>query len=187
MTQDLLERFIESIRTPRLSARRFLALGPHRLDTIAALLIGAYLVQGLAQIAIPGARPPMEGPILAWHLAGLTFQVIVFVASAGLVFAIGRLFGGTASFDRCLQAMAWYGFITSFLTPVALIGWTLAAGGGSGFGSLLFLGAGILGMWVFAGFVAEIHGFRSAGVVLGVMVGMVTLASLVLFSLGPPA
>jgi hypothetical protein len=186
--KDLLERFIESIVTPRQSARRFLASGPHRLDTIAALVLGAYLVQALAQIAIPGARPGLEGPLIAWHLAGLTFQAIVYLGSTALVFLVGRLFGGEGRFEDCLSAMAWYGFITSFLTPVALIGWVLAmSGDGGAISSLLFLGAGVLGIWIFSGFVAEIHGFRSSGAVLAVIFGAVTLTSMLLFALMPPA
>ena len=189
MIKDLVERVIESIVTPRLSARRFLAGGPHRLDTVAALVLGAYLVQALAQVAIPGSRPAGGVSPVALHLAGLAFQVIVLGISAALVFVVGRLFGGRAGFEDCVAAMAWYGFVTSFLSPLALIGWvgsTAEPASGSALPALLFLGAGALGIWVFAGFVAELHGFRSTGLVIGAIFGLVFAVSLLLLPLLPP-
>jgi hypothetical protein len=188
VTRDLLAIIAESILTPRQSVRRFLDRGPHGIDAIAGLVLLAYVVQALASLIVPGARGPTAGPVLAWHIAGLIFHAILFLLSAALVFGVGRLFGGTARMETCAAGMAWYGFVTSFLTPFVLLGWVQAMqGGATGFTSLLLFGASAIGMWVLAGFVAEMHGFRSTGLVIAALVGFLVLSSFALVALIPAA
>jgi len=180
---DLVARIVEGLTTPRVSLRSFLERGPHGISVVGALILMSYLVQALSAVLIPGVETTREGGAFPWHVAGLTLQVILFAISAAAVFGLRQPFGRVAQVWDVVLAMAWYGFLTSFLAPLAQLGAAAAVEGRGGAGAtLLFLASAAIGLWVLAGFVAEVHGFRSTGSVLGVMVGLMLLSS---FALAP--
>ena len=181
MITDLIGRIAEGIVTPRTSLRGFLDRGPHGPDTVVALVVLAYLVQAISALVVPGASTAEEGQVLVWHVAGLTFHAILFALAAALVFGVGRVFGGIAQVRHVVLAMAWYFFLTSFLAPLSQFGIGAAMDGEeSALSGLLFLATSVIGVWVLAGFVAEIHGFRNTGAVLGAMVALMLLSSVLL-------
>lgn len=184
MIADLAACLAEGFAAPRRSLRRFLDAGPHRVDVLLSLVLAGYLVQALAAIAIPGGRMDTGGSVVTWHMAGMVFQLIICGASAGMVYAAGRVFGGEGGFEDCLAGMIWYNFITAFLSPFVLIGWSavLRGDGGAGSGFLLLMSVG-LAIWVFASHVAEIHAFRSTGAVVAATMAFLMATSMLLFSM----
>ncbi|MEM9146317.1 MAG: YIP1 family protein [Pseudomonadota bacterium] len=184
MIADLSAAVAESIAAPRRSVRRYLERGPHGIDVLFGLILGAYLVQQIAALAVPGGRMPLQGSLVAFHLAGVVVQLILCAVTAGIVLVAGRIFGGAADFAACYSGMAWYGFVTAFLSPLVLVGWSAILHEQGGFGShlLLVVGSG-LAIWVFAGFVAELHGFRSTAVVVAATLGFVMMTTMLLFSM----
>lgn len=181
MIQDIAANIAEGIWAPRASMRRMLPQ-ISGVDSIVGLVVLGYVVQALVALVIPGARPETPANPLGWHIAGLAFQGVLFALSAGLVFLIGRIFGGTGSVLQTFAAMAWYSFVSAFLSPLALagVGGLTQTEEPNGFAALLLVAATILGLRMFAGFVAEVHGFRNTWTVVAVSVGLVMGASALL-------
>lgn len=178
--QDWPARILEAVWSPRASMRRLLAesVGP---DMIVGLVVLGYVVQAMAALAIPGARPMEPENPLAWHVGGLVTQGILYLMSVGTVHVVGRLFGGTGSVPQAFAAMAWYSFTSAFLSPLALGGLAgLSTEEPSPLAALLLLLGTILGIRMFAGFVAELHGFRNSWTVFAVALGLAMAASVLL-------
>jgi len=186
VTDDLLAGIAEGFFAPRRAMRRVLDLAPGP-DVVLGLVILGYLVQGLSVILVPGAREGVEGPILVGHFNMLVSQLLLFALTGAAVFGVGRVFGGVGTLPQCLVTVAWYSFVTSFLSPAALYGLTAAAAGEPApLAVLLLMGSVVIGLWVFAGCVAEVHGFRSSAGVFGATIAVLLLASSFLLVLLPP-
>ena len=186
MTHDIVGGIVEGLVSPRTAMRRVLDTKPG-IDVMLGLVVLSYAIQGMAGILVPGTRTGDE-PVLLLHLNLLISQLVIFVVTSSAVFGVGRVFGGTGGLDRSLAGVAWYSFVTSWLSPAALYGLGQAAGEDAQPGalsSLLLLGATGIGLWVFAGCVAEVHGFRSTWGVLGASLGVMLLAVASLLMLLP--
>jgi len=182
---DILAGIAEGLIAPRRAMRRVLAQKPG-IETVLGLVVLAYAIQGMASILVPGARGEPGGASLLLHLNLLVSQLVLFAMTAAAVFGLGRIFGGTGNLPQSLTTIAWYSFITSFLAPFALYGLTAAAEGeGTALSALLLLGASAIGLWVFAGCVAELHGFRSTAAVLGASVGVMLLVAAFVLIIAP--
>ena len=185
MISDIAGGIAEGLAAPRKAMRRILS-GPGGIDVILGLVVASYLVQALAAIAVPGGRIAGDLSPLLVHLNLLISQLVLFVVTSAAVFGIGRLFGGTGTLPQALLTVAWYGFVTSFLAPLALIAFAPGSDAEpTAFDALLLLAVSGIGVWVLAGCVAELHGFRSTGQVLAVAVGIAFGAGVLLISLVP--
>lgn len=153
-------------------------IGP---DGIVGLVVAGYLVQAMVSIVVPGARPELGGNPIGYHVGSLVVQGLLYMMTVGLVHVIGRIFGGTGSLPQAFLAMAWYSFISSFLSPLALAGVVgMTDPQPEPLSVLLLLVAVVLGIRMFAGFVAELHGFRNTWTVLAVTLGLAMAASVLL-------
>jgi len=176
----------EGFVRPRSSVRRVIDAG-QGIDTVVAMVLMAYLVQAIAAVAMPGGRPETSQSALLWHVVNLFSHFLVFFAVAGLAYWIGRAFGGSGRMDQTLVAIGWHWLVTSFLAPLALIGWAeVMAGEPSAFGPLLLIATSVIFLWILSAFLAELHGFRSIWAVLGVTLGLMLVMSLLLMSLVRP-
>ena len=194
--QGLLANLLEAFLQPRRSARRMqaavvdwpnalllalLALSLHVLLTVAVqYLLGAGPVSptSLESLA-PGAAPELAAESSGSGLP--PFGPLVFLAVIiGLVFVIGRMFGGEAGLRDVVAVLSWYGVATAILIPVEVV-WIhqLVTAGGSPLLLAFGVGLELFAMWILANFIAAVHGFRSAFRVLLCMV-----AGLVLLGLG---
>jgi len=186
VSSDILAGIAEGIVAPRRAMRRVLAQEPGP-DVVLGLVLLGYLIQGISVLLVPGAREEGSGPILLTHLNLLISQLLLFALTGAAVFGVGRVFGGLGTLPQSLVAVAWYSFVTSVLSPAALYGLTAAAAGAADPLALLLLTASVvIGLWVFAGCVAEVHGFRSTLGVFGATIGVLLLASAFLLMLLPP-
>lgn len=188
MIIPLLARVAEGFIAPRRALRRLLDEGPHGAQTLVLFLLLAYVVQELfILLTLPGARPDGTDP-LNWHVERVIFGFIEFGVTTGLVFGVGRLFGGSGTLPDAAATIAWFSLLTSFLVPLtapALPG--LFGGELTGPAALLLLAGVGLFCWALAGCIAELHSFRSTGSVLMAMFGMIALMTLIantLFSAG---
>ena len=186
MSVDILAGIAEGFAAPRRAMARVLDRQPGP-DAVLGLLLLGYLVQALSVLVVPGAREQAPGSVLLTHLNLLISQLLLYGLTAAAVFGVGRVFGGIGSLPQSLVAVAWYSFVTSFLSPAALYGLTAAQAGEPGPVPMLLLSASVvIGLWVFAGCVAQVHGFRSTGGVFGATIGVLLLASALLLMLVPP-
>ncbi|MEM1345120.1 MAG: YIP1 family protein [Pseudomonadota bacterium] len=180
---------LEGLRAPRRSTERVLSTDPG-LEATLGLVLVAYLVQALVSVALANPRGAGEVGIVPWHISGLFTHALLFLLLSGLVFGVGRLFGGTGTLDRSITAVAWYSYVTSWLSPLGVVAFLGLGEEGNAWELLslvLLIGVAGIGVVVFAGAVAAVHGFRSVRMVLATTLGLALGAS-VLISLvvSPP-
>jgi hypothetical protein len=108
---------------------------------------------------------PISGVMLASPFRAAVLQWAFLALSVVLIHRVGRAFGGTGGFADALLIVVWLQCLTLVLQVVQLVANLLSpalAGiiGLAGFG--LFL-------WLMTNFIAELHGFRSRGLVFVMM------------------
>jgi hypothetical protein len=152
----------ETLTDPRAAARRILAVDLPDLVRWQALLLVVVLSVLLVQVALllsPGgaAVGPMGGaPLQAGLLQGVALVMMV-----AAVHFVGRAMGGTGDFGQALTVVTWLQFVTlcfQLLQIAALVLLPPLAG-------LVALASLAVFLWLLVGFVQELHGFRSRGLV----------------------
>ena len=177
---------LDAYRAPRPSVRRVIDAAPGVGDcvmmivlayAIQALLAGAMALidPGLRRLFRPGDRAP--GLEIAVQV-GFSFMI------AGIAFSIGSRFGGSGRPRDLLAAISWHAVATSILAPTLLIVSrpAVAERAPSMFEALAFLTGVGLSLWLLAAFIAEAHGFRRTGPVIGGIL-LASLAFFVLFAI----
>jgi hypothetical protein len=183
---------IDSFAQPRVAARRLIALDlpPDALLQAAGAVTCIGLVLGFAALRLTGgAADPVSAAVLRSPLVGAAVQFGVMALIALLTFRVGRMFGGRGGFWAGAAVVVWLNAMTLLIQAVQLVALALAppAAGLIAVATLVWL------FWAFANFVAELHGFASPFVVLGVavltVIVLVFAATLLAAILGvaPPA
>ena len=166
---------IETLSRPRDAAKRVLAAAPDMPVLIEAAvavtclgLVMGFLVGQLS----PGVMDPVTQSVLRNPMAGAVFQFAALLVIVAVTVSAGRMFGGVGDFRGALALVVWLN--AAMLALQALqIGLMVVL---PPLAPLVALAALLWAIWAFAGFVAELHGFRNQAVVLGgVLVGMVGL------------
>ncbi|MEX3015249.1 Yip1 family protein [Gymnodinialimonas hymeniacidonis] len=181
----LLNMVRDTISDPRRGAEMVLALNLPRSALWLAFALTIVFSMILAVLVTFVLGTPEEGPLTGRTpvALGLLQGAFLFLA-VHAVTHIGRIFGGTGSFEGALALITWLQFIFIVLQVlqlmVALIAPPLAA--------VISLLAIVLFFWLLSHFVTVLHGFTSVGQVflmtlLSFMVILFTL-SLVLSLLG---
>ena len=175
------------------TVRRVLNMNPG-IDAILLMVLLAFAIRGIIAVLLPAEAFGAEPRSLGTYVGGLISTYIGFAIEVTLICYIGRIFGGKADMRQTAVAMAWYHVVTSVIEePVALIArmniqamMDLAKNPEAAPppGGLAFLGfaAGCLLIWLFAAFIAELHGFKRTMSVLAAMVAMMLLPALLLMS-----
>lgn len=180
-----------TLRNPRQAARVLLASDVPLPARTMGLLLVAVVSAILASLQTGMQAEPVD-PLIqemtASPVRAAVLQWVILVLSVGVIHAMGRSFGGTGTLADALLVTVWLqvvmmGFqalqlVAEFLSPAlaALVGLTSLA---------VFL-------WLITSFVAELHGFRSLGLVfmgvLGAALGLgFVMAFLLILVLGPEA
>ncbi|HCQ64771.1 MAG TPA: hypothetical protein DIU07_06175 [Rhodobacteraceae bacterium] len=144
----------------------FLAVISSILFPVDAAEMGALL--GDDQMA-----PAFTSPIVTGMV-----QASTAVASVWAIFWIGRAAGGTGTFDQALLTVIWLHFVL-FILQLGILALGLFA---PGLALLLTLMSFVMTFWLLSHFIAEMHGFRSAGSVFAAIM-MVLLVLAVVMSL----
>ena len=133
-------------------------------------VLSAFLMQAMAALLPPTVGPNGEvfQPVGPFFWAGMV--AIGMVITASLAFAVGRWRGGKGELADAVILIAWLQFIQLLLVVVQLMLLvTLPM-----LAPVVEIGAVLLFLWLLVNFVAEMHGFRSLGLVfLGVIVTFV--------------
>lgn len=147
-------------------------------------VLSAFLMQAMAALLPPAVGPNGEvlQPVGPFFWAGMV--AIGMVLTASLAFAVGRWRGGKGELADAVILIAWLQFIQLLMVVlqlVLLVTVPLLT-------PVVEIGAVLLFLWLLVNFVAEMHGFRSLGLVfLGVVVTFVVAVfsmSLLLMMLG---
>ncbi|WP_434621772.1 Yip1 family protein [Tabrizicola sp. M-4] len=147
-------------------------------------VMSAFLMQGMAALLPPAVAPDGTElqPVGPFFWAGMVaFGMLM---TAVLAFVVGRWRGGKGELADSVILIAWLQFIQLLLVVlqlVLLVALPIAA-------PLVEIGSLVIFLWLLVNFVAEMHGFRSLGLVfLGVIITFVVAVfalSLLMVSLG---
>ena len=147
-------------------------------------VMSAFLMQGMAALLPPAVAPDGTElqPVGPFFWAGMVaFGMLM---TAVLAFVVGRWRGGKGELADAVILIAWLQFIQLLLVVlqlILLVALPVAA-------PLVEIGSLVIFLWLLVNFVAEMHGFRSLGLVfLGVIITFVVAVfalSLLMVSLG---
>lgn len=180
-----------TLRDPRQAARVLLAEGVPMRARTAGLLLVAVVSALLASIQFGTAPQPMD-PFSSFMLASpfraAVMQWLFLALSVGLVHQVGRAFGGHGSFPDALLIVVWLQVLMLALQVLQLVVTFLSPGLA---GVIGLVGFGVF-LWLMTTFIAELHGFRSRGLVfLGMVLSCLAagfvLGILLILILGPEA
>ena len=165
----------DSFLRPRVAARRVLAidLSMSFLLQAAVLVTIVGMVLGFAAFRVaPEAIDQVSATVLSSPLAGALMQLAAMVVVVFLAARVGRLFGGTGRLRGALALVVWLNAMMVLLQAVQLVALMVlpAMAAAVAIMSIVWV------LYAFASFVAELHGFRNAAVVLaGVLATSVVL------------
>ncbi|MBD1205843.1 MAG: Yip1 family protein [Rhodobacteraceae bacterium] len=177
-----------TLTQPRAAAQAVMRVPLPMAGRWSALLLMATLSALLMQV-LSLLLPPTLGPDgqelrpvgpLVW--AGMV--TVGMMITAGLAHSVGRWRGGKGEFPDAVILVAWLQFLQLLLVAVQIVVMLLLPM----LAPVIEIGGVLLFLWLLVNFVAEMHGFRSLGLVfLGVIltfVGAVFALSLLMMSLG---
>lgn len=172
----------EAAQDPRRSATRILSLPLRPVELIQALiLVSSLAVIGVYAVAYISLVRTGEGMALPMPFGLFGLQISAMLVLAGAMALIGRVFGGTGTFEGALRVMVWLQGLMVVLQVIQLlllIVLPFLAG-------LASIGAFFLVGWMAVGMVAGLHGFRSLGLTfLGMMGGLVLVSFALVAVLG---
>lgn len=166
---------LQTVPEPRKIAREVQALRYPRVvlwQVLALLLVAATFLDVIASILFP-IDPATMGTLLADPLLTGIAQASFSVLTVFGIYWIGRALGGTGSFDAALLTIIWLQFVLLIVELGVLFLGTFAPG----LALVLWLGGLIMTFWILSHFIAEMHGFRSAGAVFaGILLVLLVLA-----------
>lgn len=181
MTDFLWRHFLMAFARPRESARAVIDRA-NGLEAVALLFGLGFCLVGVLQVvrwAWLGEQPVAgEGGLIGLMISQLMFSAFAFVVSTGLVFFIGRMFGGTGDFVAVGAAMAWHSLVTGVFTP--FLTFPGAAPEGAEAAGTVSLGQVFIlafSTWILVNFITEAHGFNSVWRVAAVTFGLGIAAS----------
>ena len=181
----LLSLVRQTISDPKTGAEHVLSLNLPRAALWLAFTLMIVLSMILGELVALVLGPPEDGPLTGQTpvILGLLQGALLFLAVHAITH-IGRIFGGTGSFDGALALITWLQFIF-IVVQVIQLALALVAPPLAAIVSLLAL-AGFF--WLLSHFIAVLHGFASVGQVflmtLLSFVGIIFTLSLVLTLLG---
>ncbi|MBP7000125.1 YIP1 family protein [Amaricoccus sp.] len=164
------ELVAQTFLKPREAARRVLAAGfPPGVVAEAALAVTSLgIVLGYLALRVAHGVPadPVSAALLARPLVGVLVQLAALLLVAWLTATLGRRFGGRGDLLGAATAIVWLNAATLVVQVLQLVALVLAPP----LAAALAMVTLVWLLWAFACFVAELHGFASPAIVLGVVV-----------------
>ncbi|MFM7333753.1 MAG: Yip1 family protein [Tabrizicola sp.] len=180
-----------TLQDPKAAIRALLAEGVPLPARTAGLLLVAVVSALLASLQFqldPQELDPISAMMLASPFRAAVVQWAFLALSVVLIHRVGRAFGGTGSFADALLIVVWLQCLTLVLQMIQVVANVLSPAlatiiGLAGFGVFL---------WLMTSFIAELHGFRSRGLVFAGMLVTAFAAGFVIvflmvFLVGPEA
>ncbi len=180
---------LQTIPEPRKVAREVLALDfprPVLWQAFALFAVLSTLLGVIATILFP-PDPQFAGTLMADPLRLGVVETSSLVMTVFLIYWMGHAFGGHGTFDQALLTVIWLQYV-AFLMQLAVVVLALF----SPAMALLFNYAAIaVSFWILSHFIAEMHGFRSTGLVFATIVvtiiGVAVVVGLMLAMIGVTA
>ncbi|MCI2398401.1 Yip1 family protein [Aliiroseovarius subalbicans] len=169
---------LQSIPEPRKVARDLFALNLPRdtLWLILMLLITIGAVLGtLASLVFP-VEDAMFAPFLSNHIALAVVEGGAMFVITNMLYLVGRAFGGQGTLEQALVTVIWLEFVT-LVVQVGILVLSLFA---PALAVLLWLAGGVAFFWIISHFTAEMHGFKSVGLVFAALIVIVAVFIFVL-------
>jgi hypothetical protein len=160
---------IDSLKRPRLAARRILDAGVPDgtvleaavLVTCAGMVLGYLALQLTAEATDVVSAAVLRNPLLGAAAQLAAMAVIVF-----LTVRIGRLFGGRGELWGAAALVVWLNAMLVLIQAGQLVALALVPP----LAALLAVAAMVWALWAYANFIAELHGFQNPVIVLGAVV-----------------
>ncbi len=160
---------IDTLMRPRDAAGRVLALQvPPAVLAQGALLIAcaSMLLAYLALLVGGAAIDPVSAMVLDAPIAAAGAQFAMMALIVALTYRLGRAFGGKGAFLPAATAVVWLNAVTLLIQAAQVVVLAIAPP----IAGLISIATVIWLLWAYANFIAELHGFDSPVVVLGVVV-----------------
>lgn len=172
MLQELVKSVIDSFVAPRAAARRVID-NVQDFQGVAVIFglsftLSAIVLLLKASVGAETADFAEMGGALPFIISNLIFSAVAFAFMCGVVYGVGRLFGGVGTLLNVAAAMAWHSLITVVFSPFLSLTSLTAEGGGSALPIFIMLFIA----WLLVNFAAEAHQFKSVWKVAAVMVGL---------------
>lgn len=186
MLQDLVKSVIDSFVAPRTAARRVID-NVNDFQGVAVIFGLSFTLSAIVLIlkatfnAEAAADIERAGGVISTTLNMLIYSGVTFGIVCGVVFGVGRLFGGVGTFLNVTAVVAWHGLISVVFSPFVSVS-ALTSETGAALVPVFII---LFVTWLLINFAAEAHQFKSVWKVAAVMVGlMFILASLTLVAAG---
>ncbi|MDA5094849.1 Yip1 family protein [Aliiroseovarius sp. KMU-50] len=169
---------VQTIPEPRKVARELFDLPVSRNArwlTLWLLLVAATILGVITHVIYP-VRAEQFGPVLASPIALGVFEALFVIIGIFLIYLLGRLAGGQGSIDDAITVAIWLEFVLLTLQVASLV-LSLFAPTLAG---ILMVMSSVLFFWILSHFIAECHGFKSAGLVFAAITTTLVLAILAL-------
>lgn len=173
---------VQTLKDPRSVLRRLLDRGYALNDiALAAAFLAALGVISVELVTFIAPPEPGTGFIGASRpITSFVIQFMVTVLGAIAIYVGGRVFGGKGSLADSLLALTWLEFVLLLVQIAQIAAFVLAPF----LGSLIFLSAVVLLVYLLVNFIMEVHGFTNGlAVVAGVVVGFIVVAIVLLILL----
>ncbi|OIP86583.1 MAG: hypothetical protein AUK37_02980 [Rhodobacterales bacterium CG2_30_65_12] len=175
---------LQTVPEPRKVAREVQGLGyPRRVlwQALGLLLVAGTFLAVIGSILFP-VDPETAGALFADPILTGIAQATVSVLTVFGIYWIGRVLGGTGSFDQALLTVIWLQFVLLIIE----LGVVFLGVFAPGLALILWVMGMVMTFWILSHFIAEMHGFRSAGAVFGgifLVLIMFAVAMSIVFSL----
>ncbi len=171
---------LQTVPEPRKVAREIQALQFRRVDlwlALALLLVATTFLGVIASILFP-VDPETMGPLFSDPILMGIAQASVAVLMVFGIYWVGRMVGGTGTFDQALLTVIWLHFVLWIIE----LGVVFLGVFAPGMALLLWIMGMVMTFWILSHFIAEMHGFNNAGMVF-VGIVLTLLAVVVVFSI----
>lgn len=191
MLKDTLDLAYLTITKPGEGVRiavRFLNTSPIlRLECLLLIAILGTLATTLTVRLAPAMQDGATEILIASPVNLTMIQIATMFIVAGIIFGVGRVFGGAGSFQECLGAIIWLQAMLLIVQLAQLVSVLVFPP----ITSLVTFGGLGIAFYLVIGFIREIHGFRSGlAVVMGIiltlfLIAITIVAFLPLFGIPP--
>ncbi|GGD31822.1 YIP1 family protein [Sinisalibacter lacisalsi] len=171
---------LQTVPEPRKVARDVQNLDLSRavLWQILALILVVTTILGVIASVLFPTDPEAFGGLFANPLVTGIAQASISVLTVFGIYWVGRMAGGTGSFDQAMLTVIWLHFVLLNIEIGILVLGLFAPG----LAMLLWVIGLVLTFWILSHFIAEMHGFNNAGMVfVGILLTM--FAAMVVFSI----
>lgn len=169
---------LQTVPQPRKVARDVQGLGFSRgvlWQALLLLLVATTFLGVISSILFPISADEM-GPLFSDPIMTGVAQGSITVLMVFAIYWIGRALGGTGTFDQALLTVIWLQFVLLVIELGVLFLGVFAPG----LALILWVMGLVMTFWILSHFIAEMHGFRSAGMVFAGLLAVILLVVIVM-------